>query len=460
MDFLFWKFLIWAMSLGALSAVSLPMGSLVALRTNPRPQYISVLAAFGAGALIAALSVELVAPTVFALHEDTGIQHHGGAFKHFFALLSGAVFGGILFVMLDQLVNAHGGFLRKTATSIAYFRTAERERQAKLLEKLSKLTLLHNVSAQHVNVLVSMVRTMSFHDGEVIARQGQDADVLFFITDGTVSVTRDGSSVGESGSDNVIGVIPILTQIPNPGTVTAKGRVTALALSKEDFDRLRNISPAFEQACRDLSMERLELLEQLATARHKQAIQWAQGATHALKTGTQIPNALQLQRAKEEHGGAPLAIWLGILLDGIPESFVIGSGLLVLLQVKAELIGTLRFVDVIPFTLIAGLFLSNFPEALASSANMQLQGWSKRNIFLMWFSLMVITAMGAGLGYLLSGSLSHTWLIFAEGLAAGAMLTMIAAAMIPEAVHMGNASAVGLSTLSGFLAAISFKLLE
>ena len=46
------------------------------------------------------------------------------------------------------------------------------------------------------------------------------------------------------------------------------------------------------------------------------------------------------------------------------------------------------------------------------------------------------------------------------GVAAGAMLTMIAAAMIPEAVHLGNANAVGLSTLAGFLAAISFKLLE
>jgi zinc transporter ZupT len=54
----------------------------------------------------------------------------------------------------------------------------------------------------------------------------------------------------------------------------------------------------------------------------------------------------------------------------------------------------------------------------------------------------------------------HTWLIFAEGLAAGAMLTMIPAAMIPEAVHMGKANAVGLSTLAGCLAAISFKLLE
>jgi len=40
------------------------------------------------------------------------------------------------------------------------------------------------------------------------------------------------------------------------------------------------------------------------------------------------------------------------------------------------------------------------------------------------------------------------------------MLTMIAAAMIPEAVHMGRANVVGLSTLIGFVTAISFKLLE
>ena len=67
MDYFSWQFIIWATALGALSAVSLPMGSLVALRINPRPAFISIMAAFGAGALIAALSVELVAPTVFAL---------------------------------------------------------------------------------------------------------------------------------------------------------------------------------------------------------------------------------------------------------------------------------------------------------------------------------------------------------------------------------------------------------
>ena len=87
-------------------------------------------------------------------------------------------------------------------------------------------------------------------------------------------------------------------------------------------------------------------------------------------------------------------------------------------------------------------------------------GMPRRRIFLMWFALMLMTALGAGLGFLLAGVLSETWLAFAEGVAAGAMLTMIAAAMIPEAAAHGKPSAVGLSTLAGFLAAVMFKLLE
>ena len=82
----------------------------------------------------------------------------------------------------------------------------------------------------------------------------------------------------------------------------------------------------------------------------------------------------------------------------------------------------------------------------------ELQGWDKQHIFLLWFSLMVITAAWAGGGFLLADTIGRTWLSFAEGVAA--------AAMIPEAVHMGKANPVGLSTLAGFLGAISFKLLE
>ena len=190
-----------------------------------------------------------------------------------------------------------------------------------------------------------------------------------------------------------------------------------------------------------------------------QVLDWLEKSRRALVTGAQIPDELEWRKTRAEHKSAPLAIWLGILLDGIPESFVIGAGLLALLQTKMSQLDSLGFAEVVPYTLIAGLFLSNFPEALASSANMRMQGFSKKIVFVLWFSLLVITALGAGAGFLLADSLSPTFVVFAEGLAAGAMLTMIAGAMIPEAVHMGRATVVGLSTLGGFLTAISFKLL-
>jgi hypothetical protein len=226
------------------------LGSLVGLRTNPRLLHISVLAAFGAGALIAALTVELVAPTVIALEEGAGAIYHGDPYSHFFALVTGAVLGGILFVILDQLVNAHGGFLRKTATSLAHFRGAKHARLKELVEKFSQFPLLQQVPAHHVDVLVSMVRPVTFHDGEVIGNQGEDPDSLLFVLEGTVSAARDGRPAGEMGPGNVVGIIPFLTQLPYPGTATVKGTLIGYTLTKEDFDRLRSLSPAFDQASR------------------------------------------------------------------------------------------------------------------------------------------------------------------------------------------------------------------
>ncbi|HIO39768.1 MAG TPA: hypothetical protein EYN27_12575 [Rhodospirillales bacterium] len=157
-----------------------------------------------------------------------------------------------------------------------------------------------------------------------------------------------------------------------------------------------------------------------------------------------------------------MAIWLGILLDGIPESFVIGSALVVSITAAIAHSGadSVTFATMVPYTLIAGLFLANFPEAMSSSIGMQKQGWGRPRIFFMWFSLMVMTSIGAGFGFWLGGSVGHGVVVLIEGLAAGAMLTMIAAAMIPEAVHLGGSTVTGLGTLAGFLSAVAFKLLE
>ena len=114
---------------------------------------------------------------------------------------------------------------------------------------------------------------------------------------------------------------------------------------------------------------------------------------------------------------------------------------------------------VIPYTLIAGLFLSNFPEALASSMHMYKYGWGKPRILLMWSSIMLMTSVGAGLGYGLANILSDEVLYGVQGFAAGAMLTTIASSMIPEAVHLGGANFTGISVLMGFAATNLFQLL-
>jgi zinc transporter ZupT len=457
MDYHAAKYLIWATILGLLSAASLPLGSLIGLQARPKRGIISVLAAFGAGALIAALSVELVAPTVFDLHGD---GHHGDPYHNFYALVVGALAGGILYFLLDQLVNAHGGFLRRTATSVTYFQLRRRRRRARIAEELERFPLLEELDPEHIDSLVTMLRPVTYNDGDVVIRQGETCRELIFILTGAVQFVRDGVEAGRLESGQVTGLGGLVLKMATPAAGIAAGSVAALALSRNDFERLREMSPQFDLACRNLTAERLQIFEETLQARRESATQWLREASEAVRSGAVLPSTHELLQAREAHWGAPLAIWLGILLDGLPESFVIGAGLLVMLQAKHQILESLRFVDVIPFTLIAGLFLSNFPEALASSANMRLQGWGKPRIFFLWLSLMIITGVGAGVGFLFAESLGHTWLVFAEGLAAGAMLTMIASAMIPEAVHMGSANAVGLSTLAGFLAAISFKLLE
>jgi hypothetical protein len=173
-----------------------------------------------------------------------------------------------------------------------------------------------------------------------------------------------------------------------------------------------------------------------------------------------MPTREEMGARHAEHKNAAFAIWLGILLDGIPESFIIGSTMIAAVAAITVAGGEPTFGSVLPYTLIAGLFLSNLPEALSSSQQMKLQGIPVGRILLLWGSLVVLTGVGAALGAAVSEHIEHGTLIFVEGVAAGAMLTMICAAMLPEAAHLANPNAVGLSTLSGFLASILFKLLE
>jgi zinc transporter, ZIP family len=130
------------------------------------------------------------------------------------------------------------------------------------------------------------------------------------------------------------------------------------------------------------------------------------------------------------------ALVLGALLDGIPESAAIGVSLL-----GGGSVG---------IAVVIAVFLSNIPESLSASAGMRREGRSVGYIMRLWTLVVLASTASAALGYGLLGGAGETTLAFTETFAAGAVLTMLADTMVPEAVeHAGPA--VGLACVTGFI---------
>lgn len=298
----------WAFILGVMCSVSLLIGALLGMYFKMSKRIVGLMAAYGAGALLSALAIELVAPSIDAFMRASSPDVRAHEVRNFYHLVAGAFVGGIVFVMLDWVLVEHGGYLRKTASLLS-----------KLMHERAHITTMH-------------------------------------------------------------------------------------------------IQP--------------------------------------------LPTGAELEQKHASHSNAAMAIWLGNLLDGLPESFVVGTVLMATVTASLHAGTAVVFWDVLPYTLLAGLFLSNLPEALSSSAQMRMQGMSVQRILTMWLSLVVMTGIAASLGAVMGEWVPHNAMVFVEGLAAGAMLTMICAAMLPEAAHLAPPNWVGLATLSGFFSALLFKALE
>ncbi|HEU4810898.1 MAG TPA: ZIP family zinc transporter [Nocardioides sp.] len=134
----------------------------------------------------------------------------------------------------------------------------------------------------------------------------------------------------------------------------------------------------------------------------------------------------------------PMALVLGALLDGIPESAAIGVSL-----VGGGGVGV---------AVVAAVFLSNIPESLSASAGMRSDGRSSRYILGLWSAVLVASTVAAALGFGLLGSAPLIVVAVTQAFAAGAILTMLADTMVPEAVEHAGAL-VGLVTALGFTCA-------
>jgi ZIP family zinc transporter len=155
------------------------------------------------------------------------------------------------------------------------------------------------------------------------------------------------------------------------------------------------------------------------------------GAKHRKRSGRKQPS-------ESEHSGSGLAIAVGALLDGIPESIVIG---LSLLQGGA-----------VSLVAVIAIFLSNIPEGLSSAAGMKKAGRPAPYVFGVWTAIAVISGVAAWVGYAVFRDFSPDVVAATTATAAGAILAMLADTMIPEAFAETH-NAAGLITVVGFFAA-------
>ena len=317
------------------------------------------------------------------------------------------------------------------------------------LRDVRRFPLFQRLPDRELDLIAGHLLRKVHAKGEHLFVQGQPASRLFLIEQGQLSLVdpeHTHLNAEVLGPGDALGGFSFLTGAPHTKTAVATEETIVWEFRRRDLDAILRDLPSFSEGIRAFLAEgeAERYLTERAGLPAERATRWCRAARQALALRQPIPAVAAPGLNHAQHGGAPIAIFLGITLDGIPESLVIGSSMLH---------------AAISVSLIVGLFLSNYPEALSSSVGMRQQGMSFGRILAMWSGLMLITGIGAAAGSVFFAGADPHVFAFVQGLAAGAMLTMIAETMLPEAYLKGG-NVVGLSTLAGFLIAIFSKTLE
>ncbi len=317
------------------------------------------------------------------------------------------------------------------------------------LQDSRRLNLLEKCEPQYQSIIAEKLKLRTLKAGSTLYAHHSEGDRLYLLEKGHIELIdpKKRHSVSEQlSAGDFFGGMAFLLGGRHISTAIASTDIEYWVLERADFKEILHQVPDLHQKFKAYLQK--QSVHNYLTTEHKlsesRVQRWIKQSDKQLSPG-HLPTLLNINRQTHQHQAAYFAIWLGIFLDGIPESFMIGSHL--------------ADGQMISISLIAAIFISNYPEALSSSASMREQGIDFNKIFWAWSSLMILTGIGAALGSYLLHDASPATFALISGMAAGAMLTVIAETMLPEAYARGG-SIIGFITLIGFLSAILFKVFD
>jgi len=405
---------------GILGASSLAVGAAVGVFWKPKKVISAAIMAFGSGALLSAIAFEITIPVYRQ--------------SSFLPLIVGFFIGGSLFTGLTTYIDRHGGFLRNPASSRRYLYEQRKEPSSDVLKRISHVEVMQHLPEQEREALAPLLSPISALPGDVLCEEGDPGEYLYMIVEGEAEVRKGRKVLTRLEPGEVFGEMSLLTGEPRSATIIARTPMSLYQLDKEHFGDVLSWSPHMAWSLSRALARRLRATTESRMQIEQNLEQWRQ----QLMDQVELDLLMQQDPAVLEDlvkRSAPLAIVVGTLIDNIPESMVIGLN-----AGNAHLSWSFLF----------AVFISNFPEALASAGGMKQSGTSTVRILALWIGIVILSGFVAVAGYSLQGTASPLAISLIQSIAGGAIIGMLASTMMPEAYELGGSS-VTFSTIIGFL---------
>lgn len=430
--------------LAAVAMSSVVIGAWAGLTFKVSSKVIANILAFGSGALVNALAVDL------AFGTTEHLVHSGVPNLTAWAVVAGGFFtGGLIYFSANRMIDSAGGAARHQTNARAFALDKKQELAGGMLELLGKNEVMRSLPPSEIDALIPYLQEIETSAGSYLFKQGDEGDALYLITSGTLGVfvrkegdaEGDGTRVDGVKHGQVVGEMALLGGGVRNATILAESDVEGIKIDREDFEHLVKDAPGMRAAVEELKRERvLKTMQREASS--MDSSEWAKLATQSIRT----MSSSEIHDVLAEHGGgSPLAIWMGNILDAVPGSLVIG----------ATFLGMASFNP----TLVVAVFLANLPEAMASALTMRQAGYSNAKIYGLWGSLVIIGAIFAAIGNVYLPPAPIELLALFEAIAGGAILALVAQVMFPHAFEEGG-DVVSISTITGFMVAFFLTALD